>query len=84
MMDCARCRNFSNFHHSFYSRDFFVEGKDEFHGSLVDSSRYVASTRTSSRRFHVDSLQVSAGESVEKKEKKTFVIRFSIGLGNDF
>lgn len=77
---CARSRNFSNSRPA-CSPSSFVARRDGFRGSWDDSSRFVASTRTSDRKFHVDNLQELAAESVvggrkEKKEKHFSKIMF--------
>lgn len=65
---CARSRNFSSSPPA-CSPSSFVVRRDESPGSWDDSSRFVASTRTSDRKFHVDSLRELAGESVGKEKK---------------
>lgn len=60
----ARDTDFSN--SRVYSRDFFAVKTDESRGSLDAMIRYVASTRTLDRKFHVDSLRESVRVSVMK------------------
>lgn len=72
VMTCARCRNFSNSQPACIPSSFVVR-RDESRGSWADSSHFVASTRTSGRKFHGDNLQELAAESVieEKATLKT-------------